>query len=353
MKTSIFPIAVTFMFLIVLLSNCSSPDEAILPIEPLPLKAKLNNDKQVEVMKIEFTENNLFPEGVEYDRFGKRFLVSSITQGSIGIVSAYGDYTEWINDPDIPSTIGLHIDLPRKRLLVAVADLDASIKSTDETIFSLAGLAAYDLRTGERLFFTRMDALLPGLPHFANDVTTDNRGNAYVTDSFTGVIYKVDTKGNASIFYQSEELDPAPESFGLNGIVYDPRGYLIASKLDEGKLLRFPINNPAAYTTIDVPVTLANPDGLYLKNNKELVVVNNAFAFGVESANVVTLSSKDKWASTQLVSTFNTGSVFPTTATVQPGGDVFVLYAYLHVLLSGGNQSQFQIVQVNPKLAMK
>ncbi|AHM59617.1 hypothetical protein D770_06770 [Flammeovirgaceae bacterium 311] len=293
---------------------------------------------------IPITIENLFPEGLEYDKQMKRFLVGSFTQGTIGFVEEGGAYTKWIDDPDIPSTTGIHIDLPRKRLLVAVADLGLSTKSSESTAFMLAGLAAYDLRSGERLFYTRLDALLPGMPHFANDVTVDQQGNAYVTDSFTGAIYKVDTDGNASVFYMNEALSPAPGGFGLNGIEYDSRGYLLVSKLDENLLLRFPIDDPAAYSQISVPVALNGPDGLTLKNNNELVVVNNDF--GGEQGNIITLRSKDMWQSAEVSDVYYTGATFPASAAIRPGGDVFVLNSYLHVLIGGGTQPRFEIVEV-------
>ncbi|AHM61810.1 hypothetical protein D770_17790 [Flammeovirgaceae bacterium 311] len=335
MKRIFTPTAAAAIFMFMLLSSCSH-----LGLDDLWEEKPVHSPEEITI-----AQENLFPEGVEYDRVMNRFLVSSITQGSIGVVQHNGDYTEWINDPDIPSTIGIHIDQPRKRLLVAVSDNGASEKSSEETINSLAGLAAYDLRNGQRIFYTRMDALLPDAPHFANDVTVDNKGNAYVTDSFTGVIYKVDPSGNASIYYQDEALNPAPNGFGLNGIDYDPRGYLLAVKSDEGKLLRFPINNPSDYTAVDLPIQLLNPDGIYLKNNKELVIVNNNN--GGEEAFVAILGSNDMWQSARLKGTFETGPVFPTTATAQSNGNVYVLYAYLNVLMSGNSQQEFQIVKVN------
>lgn len=330
-----FSTTAAFFMALVLLSACSKFD-----LEELLSDKPVTENKPTE---ISFTQENLFPEGIEWDNMSKRFLVSSLAYGSIGEVTDTGEYIEWINEPDIPSTIGIHIDQPRQRLLVAVSDPGVGTKSSEATTNMLAGLVAYDLITGKRLFYTRMDALLPGMPHFANDIAVDQQGNAYVTDSFTGVIYKVDVAGNASIFHQSEALNPQPGSFGLNGIDYDPRGFLIVAKSDEGKLLRFPINSPSNYTEISVPTELPSPDGLYLKNNRELVVVNNAS--GGENAKVVTLTTQDKWQSTALKNTFDTGAVFPTTATVRQG-EPYVLYGYLHELFSGGSRSEFMIKQV-------
>jgi sugar lactone lactonase YvrE len=296
--------------------------------------------------EITFVQENLFPEGIEYDKRLNRFLVSSITYGSIGQVLDDGTYKKLIDDNDLISTIGIHIDQPRKRLLVAVADLGLSVKSSEATIGTLAALAAYDLYSGQRIFYADLGSLRPGMGHFANDVTVDNQGNAYVTDSFAGIIYKVDQQGKGSIFYENDALAPEPGNFGLNGIDYDPRGYLLVTRSDAGQLLRFPVNEPAAYSIVNLPVSLAIPDGVYLKSPNELVVVSNAF--GADNGTVHTFRTWNQWESASLVAEFITPEVFPTTVTIRDGSP-YVLYAYLHLLLAGETVSEFKIVKAESK----
>src|SRR5262245_47661416 len=59
--------------------------------------------------KITITQPGLYPEGIAFDKFNDRFLVSSFGQGTIGAVSFDGNYTPLIQDPDLKSTLGLHI----------------------------------------------------------------------------------------------------------------------------------------------------------------------------------------------------------------------------------------------------
>ena len=300
-------------------------------------------DKEKNPERIIIQEENLFPEGIEYDRVSNRFLLSSLTRGVIGEVSANGEYTVFIEDEDLISSIGIHIDQPRQRLLVAIADPGASTRTSPETQGQLAALAAYDLRTGERLFYTRLDGLAPeGTGNFANDVTVDKQGNAYVTDSFAGVIYKVDEKGDATVFYQNEDFIPTPGGFGLNGIDFDPRGFLLVAQSNTGDILRFPLNNPAAYSRVELPVEIPSPDGIYLKNPNELLVVGNAG--GTDNGVVYTFKTNNKWESAVVKDSFVTPPTFPTTVTVR-NGDPYVLYAYLHELFSGGSRTEFQIVK--------
>ena len=308
------------------------------------LEELINKEKEGKAPeKIVIQEENLFPEGIEYDKKNQRFLVSSLRYGAIGEVSNNGDYQVLFDDEDLISTIGIHIDDKRQRLLVAVSDPGASIRTSSETQGQLAALAAYSLLTGERLFYTRLDGLAPeGTGNFANDVTVDKDGNAYVTDSFAGAIYKVDEEGNASLFYQNEAFVPAPGGFGLNGIDLDHRGYLLVAQSNTGEILRFPIDNPSAYSVVELPVEIPSPDGIYLKNPNELLVVGNAG--GMDNGIVYTFKTNNKWESAEVKDLFTTPAVFPTTVTVK-NGSPYVLYAYLNKLFSGGSQSEFQIIK--------
>lgn len=313
-------------FLLVLLFACTANTSDVNEIKEFANLSAKQKTHKAQVITIE--EQDLFPEGIEYDKRNDRFLITSITRGNIGQVKD-GVYSEWVSDDDLVATVGIHIDHTRKRVLVANASLE-----------SLAGLGAYDLE-GNRIFYTDLGSLTPGA-NFANDVTVDQHGNAYVTNSFSGIIYKVDLQGNAVVFYENEELAPAPGGFGLNGIDYDPRGYLLVSKLDSGQLLKFPIDNPDAYTEVELPVDLNAPDGIYLTNPNQLVIVSNDF--GGENASVQTFRTNDRWETASLIAEYHTGAVFPTTATVKRN-DIYVLYAHLDVLLSGGSRAEFSIVK--------
>ena len=299
----------------------------------------LGEDGPATPEEVVINQAALFPEGVEYDRLGRRFLVSSITRGTIGAVDAHGHYEAFIEDDDFVSTIGIEVDELRQRLLVCVSAPGAG---------DVAALGSYDLRTGERQFFVDLAAVADdGAPHFANDVAVDRHGNAYVTDSFSPIVYKVDPQGEASVLLRDEEFQiSAPGAFGLNGIVYHPRGYLIAAFSETATLYRVPLENPEHFAAIDTEEgAVTSPDGLYLDDNRTLVVVNNAG--GGEDANVAKLSSRDHWESAHLQATFATGPVFPTT--VAPRGRRFyVLYAHLNELFSGDtSRDEFRIVQVD------
>ena len=286
---------------------------------------------------VTITQPALFPEGVAYDRYGHRFLVSSVTEGTIGAVDDQGNYKAFIEDEDFGATIGIEVDEARQRLLVCVSDPSTA---------GLAALGSYDLRTGERQFFVDLIAVAgDDAPHFANDVAVDRHGNAYVTDSFSPIIYRVDPEGNASVFLRNDTFQPSPGAFGLNGIVYDPHGFLIVGFSETATLYKVPLDAPEQYTAVATEEgVVTSPDGLYL-DDQVLIVVNNDG--GGEQGRVTALGSADEWQSGALLNEFATGPVFPTTV-AQRGKEYYVLYAHLNELFSGDtSRDEFRIVQVD------
>ncbi len=285
-------------------------------------------------ISIKFNQPDLFPEGVVYDPFNNYFLVSSITRGDIGMVTTNGTYTPFITDDALASSIGLEIDKTSKRLLVVNSSL----------MTSLAQLAIYNLNSRERIHLVDLGALLPGAPHFTNDVAVDAEGNAYVTDSFSPVIYKVDAQGNATIFFRDESFATDAGQFGFNGIEYHPDGFLLVAFNIRNQIVKIPLNK-SAYSIVQLNAGLNSPDGLIItKNAKQLVVVNNG-EDPEAHGKVILFSSDDKWETGHVTDIYETGPVFPTTATTD-GKKVYTLYAYLNILIAGGTQSTFTIQEV-------
>lgn len=286
-----------------------------------------------EPQSIKFTQSILYPEGVVYDPFNDYFLVSSITRGDVGKVSRGGVYTPFITDDALVSSIGLEIDKIRKRLLVVNSNMATG----------LAQLAIYNLNTGLRLNLVNLSTLLPGAPHFANDVAVDAEGNAYVTDSFSPIIYKVDAQGNATIFFQDASFATAAGQIGFNGIEYHPDGFLLVAFSSRNQVVKIPLNKSLAYSIVQLNAELNRPDGMLIsKDGRQLIVVNNA---GGAEGKIISFTSNNKWETGQATDTYNTGTVFPTTATAD-GKKVYTLYAYLHIRGMGGIQNTFTIQEV-------
>jgi sugar lactone lactonase YvrE len=272
--------------------------------------------------KITVPQPALSPEGIQYDETNKRFIVSSRTRGRIGTVGDDSTYTALADDPRLVSTIGLHLDASRQRLLAAVSDIGVNTtRSTSTTLRKLAALASFNPTSGALLSYVDLGALRPTLPHFANDIAVDSQGNAYITDSLSPIIYKVDAQGVATVFLENQQLSGGT-GFGLNGIVFHPDGYLLVAKTNDGTLFKVPIANPTSFTAVASTQSLVGADGMLLLDPTTLLVVAGS------QNTVFRMTSSDAWANTRPTGSFATGAVSATTITRRNGSDAYVLYPY-------------------------
>jgi sugar lactone lactonase YvrE len=323
--------------LLALLPSCSD-DEKYIIVDPV-----VTNPDRISV-----PQAALHPEGIQWDEANKRFIVSSRTKGFISTVKDDSTFAQLADDQRLISTIGVHLDAGRNRVLVAVSDNGANNARSNAnglvTLRKRAAVAIFNNTTGALINYVDLGGL-PGATtypnaanypnHFANDIAVDKDGNAYVTDSYAPIIYKVDPQGAASVFLTSPQFDPGT-GFGLNGLVYHPDGYLIVAKANTGTLFKVPIATPASFTTITnaAGLTLTGADGLLLTDPQTLLLVSGS------QGTVYRLSSTDAWANVRSTGTFATGAVSPTTITKR-GNDAYVLYPYT------ATAPRFKIVKVS------
>lgn len=278
----------------------------------------------VTAQGISFTAEQTYPESFAWDAKQNVFFVGSVRKGTIGKVTPQGVYSPFIQDEQLIATTGLAVDAKRNLLWVAICDLGASTRSSSATAYKLAAVAAYDATTGERRAFHDLSKLVQG-GHMANDLAVDAAGNVFITDSFSPVVYRVDTQGQASMFAQSDWFKG--EGFNLNGIVAHPDGYLLVNKYNSGELFRISTRNGADIQRVNLPEAVKGADGMLLRDNTHLVVVQNA-----GNDQVTELVSTDGWKSATLQPARKTAHSFPTAAVLM-NKDVYVLNSRLDTLL--------------------
>jgi sugar lactone lactonase YvrE len=281
----------------------------------------------------------LYPEGISFDEQQNLFYVSSVGRGEIWRVDRQGNAELFARHPDIASTIGLQVDNDTHRLLVCVSDPGLSEQSQSENVGIIAGLAVFDLPSGKRLAYHDLASVAGAGGHFANDVTVDEQGNIYVTDSFSPVIYRIADNGSIDVIAQYPQLQVSPGQFGLNGIVYHSDGFLIVAHHASGKLYRIDIDNPELAIEISrsgmsEEWQITGLDGLLLIDSTTLAAVNNDSSERHHGNVVYQLVSDDGWLSYRVDAAMPTTNTFPTTLT-QAGDDLFVLHSQLPVLFSG------------------
>lgn len=281
----------------------------------------------------------LYPEGIEYNPNTDKFIVGSFREGAVYEVNLDGTYRNIIHDDRLNSVLAVRIDIKRNKLFVVNSDIGASIRSSSRGLKKLASLGIYDLTSGEAIHFIDLGKLLPDEKHLANGIALDAEGNAYITDSFSPVIYKVDIKGNASIFLKSDRF--LGDGINLNGIVFHPDGYLIVVKKGEGILFKVPINNPENFSQVVLPFELIGGDGLILANNKEILVIANR-ASGKITETVFALNSEDNWKTAKVSSKYKFANVYPTTGVIRKD-KIYVLHSNLQTLMLSSKEEKSQL----------
>lgn len=284
--------------------------------------------------QISFTSPMLYPEGVAWDADNRRFLVTSIHKGEIGSVKDDGSYSVFASDPRLVSSVGIKIDASRDRVLVCNADPGASKFSSKKTTGKLAGLAAFKLSTGKLIKYVNLAEGIEG-GHFCNDLTIASDGTAYLSDSFSPIIYKVDKNYNSSVFINHKTF--SGQSFNLNGMVVKD-DYLLAVKMNSGQLFKIPLDNPSAFSEVKTGEKFYGADGAVLMNDGSLAIIagNNAYVGAtpaVATNKVIRLESNDNWATAKIVKKLDTGDVFATTGDIR-NGELYVIHAMLQVLFN-------------------
>jgi len=287
---------------------------------------KEDNTKFPDLIKIEGLAQN--PEGIEFNKNDNTFFLSSLNANPIVKVNFDGTFKPFTSGEKFPlSTAGIQIDYKRNRLLVAgfngteLMDKDPKTKGT-------AFLRIYNLKTGVIEKDINLSSLLPdAFAYFANDIAVDNKGNAYISDWYARVVYKVDLDGNPSVFWKNET---GIES-GANGLDFHPNGYLLVSVLnvnDKGLytdygLVKIPVNDAKSAKVVDFSDTgFTGFDGMVINSKGNVIgVTNNGTSPGGNT--LIELSSKNDWKSAKIV---NSKSITTsTTLVVTPSNNNYII----------------------------
>lgn len=311
----------------------------------LALSAVLSNSTIAQV-KITFEAPSAYPEGIAWSPASKTFYVSSVKTGTIGKVTMDGKYEVVYEDSTLKSTFGMKVDEQHDMLWVCAGDPNYSIYSSPVTYKKAARIIGISLSTGELKKSIDLASLIAG-NHFANDITPDDKGNLYVTDSYSGAIYKIDSAGNSSVFAQNGLF--AGKNIGLNGIVYHPQGFLLAAHNTRGALIKIDINDPKKIWVVVMRDFFPGADGLLLDDKGDLVLIQNK---GVDK--IYKIQSADNWLSATVTAATVVTDRFqnPTTATFADN-KVYVLNAKLNEITdkSKNPSKEFSIQQAEFKPA--
>lgn len=274
--------------------------------------------------EVTFKTDMAYPESVTWSEKQGLFFVGSVKHGTVGTVSPDGTYKPFINDDQLISTIGVYADDAHDALWVANADPGVGDRTDPATQGKRTGVGKYDATTGKQIAYYDL-GILSDVTHFANDIALDDKGNAYVTDSFAPIIYKIDTSGNATIFAQDPLFHDA-DGFNLNGIAYVRDGHLLVGKYNTGDLFRVNISDPKDITPAALPQPISGADGFNLIDDQHL-----AIAINMGGDEIIELESTDGWKSAKLARQEKSLASMPTAVT-RAGNDLWVLNSRLDTL---------------------
>ena len=295
----------------VVVSGCAS-EPAPDPAAEMPASAAPAAASETLPAVIVANRTGFIPEGVEYDMANGRLLTGSLSEGSVFEIGADGQVTEFVNDAELVSSVGIEADEAYGRLFVANAD---------RSVFQGEGqgqakLGVYDLSTGSRIAMVDSASTVIDPPedaaYFANDVAVADNGIAYVTDTRLSVIYEVSTEYEASLLHRFDDGGSGP-----NGIVYHPAGFLLVAR--GATLWKVPVDNPETLSEVMVAEEITGQDGM-VWSAMRLVIVSN------DANRVVALRSEDEWGTAEVV---GVGAYEPQATTAAVVGDaIYVVHPH-------------------------
>lgn len=300
MKASIFK----FALLLPVLASCTSTGPNSFTFE-----FPADNSFRIPPERIVAERGGFIPEGIEFDNLNNRFLTGSLADGTIYEVGYNGRLIPAFTSEELISTVGIEVDEPRNRLLVANSDTGSTTGA--------AILGVFDLESGSQLAMIDLAASIPDKPadsnHFANDVAVSGAGVAFVTDSRQSIVYKIDRYYQASVLVNFG----SDSAFGLNGLEYHPAGYLILVSPGTGQLVKVPVDNPGNWSVVELDYPATGGDGLVWASDGSLASISN------NTGSVSKYRSDDNWASARLVGLASFEGQATTGAAV--GDDIYVV----------------------------
>jgi sugar lactone lactonase YvrE len=285
------------------------------PAAAAPVPAAPASADSAMPTRIVAERGGFIPEGIEYDQANGRILTGSLAEGSIFQVHNDGSLSVVVSDPELVSSVGIEVDEPRDRLIVANSDFRVFQGQSN----GQAKVGVFSLTTGERLAMVDVGATLSAgddAAFFCNDVTVTDDGTIFATDTRQNVVYQLDQSYAPSVLHRFEPM----EGLALNGIVAHPDGFLIV--VGGANLYKVPIDDPDATTQIMLAEPVAGADGLTWMADGRLAVISNS------SSSVVALSSNDGWTSAQSVGVASFEGQGTTGAAV--GDDIYVVQPHFN-----------------------
>ncbi|GAA3535436.1 hypothetical protein GCM10022419_013770 [Nonomuraea rosea] len=302
---------------------------------------------------IEAKGPGVFPHSADYYPGSQKFVTGSLAHGTISSVDLKGKVRTIIDDKKLVSVQAVRIDTKGNRILAGNVDYGTAERSTDATKFKVAGVAAYQIGSGRRLWYADLNKVAKDdKQHLVADVTVAPNGTAYAVDQLSSTIFRIDRDGKASVLVSHKLLAGNVDvpnflnNVGMSAVAWMPGNILIVAKAD-GSLVRVPVDNPKQATKVKLSTNLsALTAGIRVLPDKSLAVVSSGLLSG-KAAVVQRVRPDRSWRSATVKITDTVTDPVTSSVTPGPGGRTYALSGGLAALLAGKPNDGFTLRSVN------
>lgn len=319
--------------------------------------AQSNNGVEYINLKGEAT----FPEGIHALPNGD-LLVGGFGDGSIQRINSKNEvsYFSQSGENGMVIAVGMAVDEKRNQLWVA------NFNFKTESGKPGSNLKLFDLNSG-KLVKTIPENFIEGV--FFNEVTIDDSGTVFVTDTFNPKIWTANAQSTeAKVFVENELFsNPDPnQPFDLNGLTITPdKKYLIASVMDrldagDGRLVRVNLAtkevSPVMLRGEKAVKAFAGSDGMFFHNGKLLMV--NVYS---KAGAIITADFNKDYSVADLIVRNKFDSVYDRpTATAIRNGRLYTVNSQLNHIIDDADgklntppEKPFKVVSVPLKDLLK
>ncbi|MEW1841954.1 hypothetical protein AB0392_28775 [Nonomuraea angiospora] len=282
-------------------------------------------------------------------------MTGSLAHSTISSVDQKGRVRTIIEDKKLVSVQAVRVDSKGNRILAGNVDYGTADRSTDATKFKVAGVAAYAIGSGRRLWYADLNKVAnDDKQHLVSDVTIAPDGTAYAVDQLTPTIFRIDRNGRASVLVRDDLLagDLNIPNFlnnvGMSAVAWLPGNLLIVAKAD-GSLVRVPVDSPKKAVKVKVKLSTnlkALTAGIRVLPDKSLAVVSSGLLSG-KAAVVQRVRPDRDWKSATVKVTDTVADPVTSSVTAGPGGRTYALSGGLAALLAGKPNDGFTLRPVN------
>lgn len=295
---------------------------------------------------------DMFPHSLDFDARSKTFFAGSLKQGKVFAVHPDGKARTFIDDPELVSAQAVRVDRERGRVLVSNVDYGTAERSKKDAPFRIAGVGSYDLTTGKQDWCVDLTAIaLDGKQHLISDVTVAPDGTVYAVDELTPTVFRIDTKGRASVFLRSDllqgELDIPNflNDVGMSAIEWVEGNRLVIAMAD-GSLVRVPVRHPEKAERVKLSAPLGAPTaGMRLQKDGAITAVSSGLLSG-KPAQIYRVESRDGWKEATVTVTDTVTDPVTSDVTAGPAGTTYALSGGLADLLAGKPNDGFTLTPV-------